>query len=103
MDPVSMTDRAVLRRTYRVLFDRVAAILYEEDPVGLRLCGMPNDEYVPEVGTILPRLSNANSVQAVEDIVYEEFRQWFGNSAGPRENYRTSATRILETWCSNRK
>lgn len=94
-----MTDRAALRRTYGPLFGRVVTILYEEDPVGLR---PPKDEYVPEAGTILPRLSNANSVQDVEEIVYQEFCQWFAHSAGQREDYRTSAARIWEAWCSSK-
>src|SRR5262249_34347472 len=94
--------RAALRRTYGPLFGRVVTILYEEDPVGLRPCGVPKDEYVPEAGTILPRLSNANSVQDVEDIVYQEFCRWFALSAGTQEHYRTSAARIWEAWCSNK-
>ena len=95
-----MTDRTALRRTYGPLFGRVVTILYEEDPVGLVKCGMPKDEYVPEAGTILPRLSDANSVQDVEVIVYEEFCRWLAHSAGRQEDYRTSAARIWEAWCS---
>lgn len=93
-------ERAALRRRYGPLFDGVAATLFKADPMGINFETNP-DEYEPEVGTILPRLSQANTVQEVEGIVHEEFSRWFGpEEAGPREKYRSIAKKIWEAWCA---
>ncbi len=67
------------------------------DPIGLLAVGAPADEYRPEIGTILPRLSAADSEDDVLVIVHEEFVRWFGASiAGPTTAYRTIASRIWD-------
>jgi hypothetical protein len=71
------------KRDYRRLFDEVRAILNRHDPMGLIAIGCPDDEYEPEVGTILPRLSRANGPADVEVIVAEEFLDWFAERLAP--------------------
>ena len=96
--------RKLLKEQYGDLFNDVAALLYEADPMGIN-AGCNPDEYEPEVGTILPRLSAAKSVHDVEKIIYREFRKWFGGGVehdylniGPRENYQAISVRVWEMW-----
>ena len=84
-----------------MLFDRIAAILFEADPMGINF-GTDTDEYEPEVATILPRLHEAGSAQEVERIVHEEFCRWFdAEDVGPPQNYRFVAEVIWREWCAS--
>ena len=64
-------------------------IPYRHDPIGLASSGAPHDEYEPEVGTIIPLLRSADSVEDVTRIVYQEFSRWFGaeSTTGPQKAY----------------
>jgi hypothetical protein len=79
-----LEERRRLRGKFGHLFDSTAALLFRHDPVGINFEINP-DEYEPEVGTILPRLSCCNSVDDVRRVVHEEFVRWFACSAGPQE------------------
>jgi hypothetical protein len=68
----------LLKQRYRDLHAALTSLLYRRDPLGLAASGAPEDEYEPEVGTILPRLSDAKSPDDVRRIVHEEFLRWFG-------------------------
>jgi hypothetical protein len=85
--------RKVLRAEYGKLYDRVSAILFEEDPIGINFADN-TDEYEPEVDTILPRLKTCHTVGDVQAVVHEEMVRWFDPTAGPAERYATVATRI---------
>ena len=86
--------RQALREEYTDLYDRIAGILFEEDPVGINYEDN-TDEYDPEVGTILPRLKACGSAVAVQLVVHEEFVRWFNaDVAGPPERYAKIAARI---------
>ena len=86
--------RKVLRAEYDELYDRVSAILFEEDPIGINFADN-TDEYEPEVDTILPRLKTCHTVADVQAVVHEEMVRWFDPvTAGPAERYATIATRI---------
>lgn len=94
-------DLAALRKTYGVLLDRIAAILFETDPLGINF-RTNTDEYEPEAATILPRLGEAGSAQDVEKIVHEELCRWFdAEDVGPQENYRVVAATIWQAWCAS--
>jgi hypothetical protein len=91
-------DRTVSKQKYRVLFEKVSAILFEADLVGINHQSN-TDEYDPEVGTILPRLSHAKSVQDVELIIHEEFCRWFSIEDSRSVNrYRDVAEQIWKEW-----
>lgn len=91
-------ERQELKRKYGLLFDTVAGLLFRRDPIGINF-GHNTDEYDPETGTILPRLSGAKSVEDVQTIVYEEFCRWFDRAdVGPRENYWEISVKIWEAW-----
>ena len=94
----SILKNKLIKDQYGELFDRVASLLYEVDPIGINLGNNP-DEYEPEVRTILPRLTHSCTVQDVEKIIYEEFCQWFGDGVvGSRENYLPIAEKVLKLW-----
>jgi hypothetical protein len=90
--------RESVRAEYGAIFDQVARLLFESDPLGINL-ETNIDEYEPEAMTIVSRLGAAKSAVDVEDVVYEEFCRWFGAAdAGPRERYRPIAAKLWELW-----
>jgi hypothetical protein len=74
---------------HRDVYEVVLALFVRHDPIRIASMGNPKSatEYAAEVDTILPRLQRATSVHDVHQIVYEEFVQWFGSSAGAYERY----------------
>ena len=65
----------------------VERAINDADPMGLPEGGAHTDEYSPEIGTFLPRVVNAESVDETTAVLHEEFVRWFGNdTAGPRQN-----------------
>ncbi|MCL2310520.1 MAG: hypothetical protein FWC42_09705 [Proteobacteria bacterium] len=93
-----LKERAELRQRYGVLFEKVSAILFEADPMGINFVSN-TDEYEPETSTIIPRLVQASSVWDVEVIVREEFCRWFGlDELGTREHFRPIAEKIWDAW-----
>jgi hypothetical protein len=91
-------EREKLKKRYGLLFDTVAGLLFQNDPMGINF-GDNTDEYESEAGTILTRLSGAKAIEDVQTIVYEEFCRWFGEvEAGPREAYREVSVKIWEAW-----
>jgi hypothetical protein len=95
-----MQEREALRTQYGALFETVTAILFEADPQGINY-KTNTDEYDPETGTILPRLSQAGTSHDVAVIVHEEFARWFGaEEVGAVDEYQLIATRIWQAWCT---
>ena len=92
-------QRKALKKAYGALYDDVSQLLFEADSIGLAACGCPNDEYEPEVGTILPRLRTANSADEVAAIIREEFARWFGPlEAGKKKRYMQVAGKIWDRY-----
>jgi hypothetical protein len=92
------SDRAEQKLKYRELFASVSAILFKADLFGINF-ESNTDEYDPEVGTIVPRLSQAKSVCDVELIVHEEFCRWFGvEELFSDSRYRDVAEQIWREW-----
>lgn len=84
---------------YGVLYSEVSQLLREADPIRLIVIGAPDDEYDPEVSTILPRLGEATSADDVQRIVHEEFVRWFGGEiAGSATLYVGVAKKIWDAW-----
>jgi hypothetical protein len=91
-------ERRCLKAQYGALFDSMAALLYRHDPIGINFDDN-KDEYEPEAGTILPRLSSCRSVEDVRQAVHEEFVRWFGrDTAGPPEHYERIAAEVWQLW-----
>jgi hypothetical protein len=93
-------DRKKLKAQYQALYTEVESILFKHDLIGINF-EYNTDEYDPEVGTILPRLKEANCKEDVASIIYEEFVRWFDEDiALDKENpaYIAMATEVWETW-----
>jgi hypothetical protein len=103
MDPHAIrrarAQREALKQQYRDLFEAVSSALREADPISLIAMGCPSDEYEPEVGTILPRLREAQNANDVQRILHEEFVKWFGeDNAGPLEIYHSASIAVWHAW-----
>jgi hypothetical protein len=86
--------RQALRNEYKGLHEWLSALLFQEDPIGIKFEDNP-DEYDLEAGTIVPRLKDCHSVEDVRAVVHEEFVRWFDEeTAGPPERYARIAARI---------
>ena len=86
--------RVALKEAHRVIFEALAALFFEIDPVGINY-DENTDEYEPEVGTVLPRLAGAKSLVDVNTILTEEFDHWFGR---PNYNEERLADLAVRTW-----
>jgi hypothetical protein len=97
-------DRDRLKRRFGGLYQDVLAIIQRHDPI--QIAFVADDEYEPEVDTILLRLGDAHSEDEIRRVVYEEFAWWFADSkaqswqerlagandiAGSEEKYREIA------------
>jgi len=90
-----VVSKKTLRLRYLSLYHGLTDLLYRHDPVGLAAAGAPKDEYEPEVGTIIPRLRNANSPDDVRLILHQEFLRWFeAETSGPESAYDRIAQEI---------
>jgi len=89
-------SRAELRARFGADYGTLRRLLFEEDPIGINF-GHNDDEYDPEVRTILPRLHTCVTVDDVSAVVHEEFCRWFdADIAGPRTGYQRVAERIFQ-------
>lgn len=94
--------RKAIRLEYGELFDALSKLLFQADPMSINF-ETNTDEYEPEVGTIIPRLKQAQSETDVRQIVHEEFCMWFGGKiAGPIEGYGDIASKIWTEWLRNK-
>src|SRR5437867_1905235 len=86
--------RSELRREYKVIYQEITLILFEEDPIGINF-KTNTEEYEPEAGTILPRLRECGTADDVRRVVHDEFVRWFGaDIAGSAEGYTSPAKKI---------
>lgn len=89
-------ERRRLKREYRDLFADLAAFFFEMDPAGINY-GINPDEYEGEVGTILPRVFDSDSVAEITPIIREEFDRWFGQGIRvERATYEELAEGVLQ-------
>ena len=86
--------RLKVKKDYQELYSLVSEILFRHDPVGINF-ETNDDEYEPEVDTILPRLKECDSVKDVLNAVHQEIIDWFDEDiAGDKENYIEIANEI---------
>jgi hypothetical protein len=95
--------RSRVKRRYPELFDRVSALLFKFDPIGINFEDN-TDEYDPEVGTILPRLVGCHSSTDARRVIFEEFCKWFGfETTGDEMKYGPIAEELWRLWCGHRE
>jgi hypothetical protein len=98
VDNAEAAKRNAVRHEFRALFDALSKLLFEADPIGINF-ETNTDEYEPEVGTIIPRLKQSQSVDDVRRIIHEEFCKWFDvETAGPIEAYGGIASKVWAEW-----
>lgn len=68
-----------MEQRYQAFVVAVERAIKDADPIGLLKGGAPADEYSPEIGAIVPRVGNAQSVDEITAVLHEEFVRWFGN------------------------
>lgn len=67
------------------------------DPIGLISIGASNDEYNPEIQTIMAKSHLCKNVNDWERLLYETFVRMLDKKlAGQRKNYRNLANRIFD-------
>jgi hypothetical protein len=104
MSENSLLSMRAMNTRYQALVAAVERAINEADPIGLLGAGAPADEYGPEIGTILPRIKNAQRPGDVTDVLHEEFLRWFGEgTAGPRQAYEAPARQIWDALLEFRK
>jgi hypothetical protein len=104
-----LAERDRVKRRFGPLYDGVLEILQRYNPTGIGI--IANDEYEPEVDTILLRLGEAHSLGECRHIIHEEFVWWFSdsaaeswekrlmdNDAGPEEKYQGIAEEVWSLW-----
>jgi len=69
-----------LKQQYGQLYDEISLTLFRHDMAKINF-EFNTDEYDPEVDVILPRLNEAKNKEDVANIIYEEFVDYFGESA----------------------
>jgi predicted RNase H-like HicB family nuclease len=86
-----------VKQVYGKLFEKFSQIIFKHDPIGISFIN-DEDEYDPEVGTILPRLKDCKNFEDLYSMIYEEFVEWFGDIAGNKEKYAPLAEEFWKTW-----
>lgn len=71
-------------------FFQLRSIINRRDPMELLSMGAPQDEYEPEVESVLEKLSNGISQEQVLEVIYSEFVRWFGE-VPPMETFHSLA------------
>src|SRR5258708_5072212 len=91
---LARTARKRLKDEYAALFEDLSALLYQVDPMGLNF-GVTPDEYEPEVGTILPRIFDAQEPDVIAAVIREEFDVWFGRHRIEAATFQDLAEEVL--------
>ncbi|WP_019602243.1 hypothetical protein [Teredinibacter turnerae] len=89
-------DKNVISGKYRKLYYCISAILFANDIEGINF-ETNDDEYEPEVETILPRLPETETIEDIQVVVQEEFARWFGDKRELDEFYIV-AKEIWAAW-----
>jgi hypothetical protein len=89
-------DLDFIKRTKGDLFYAIRALINRYDPIGLLALGAPEDEYDPEVKTIVYQVHDAVTVHEIQDLIYTEFLRWFGEESiiGSWESYHEIAIQL---------
>lgn len=96
LPPIFFGDRMKNKK-----LDAIEKILVEHDPVKLIKMGAPLDEYDHEALLIYERINRYNSVEKMQQIIYDVFVAQFGDkrrtaikTIGPFENYKEIAVKV---------
>ena len=87
----------MVKHTHANHFFFIREIINKYDPIGLIAIGSPEDEYDPEVKTIVYQLKDVHTIVQIQDLVHQEFLRWFEEKSivGERDSYAEIATEIF--------
>ncbi len=89
-------NKSLISGKYEKLYYTLSAILFEHDIEGINF-EVNDDEYEPEVDTILPRLPDTETVEDVQLVIQQEFAKWFGEQR-ELEEFQLVAKDIWVAW-----
>ncbi|MFZ1406042.1 MAG: hypothetical protein WAW03_23375 [Anaerolineae bacterium] len=79
--------REAVRAEDPQFFAAISTMIFKADPIGINFT-INTDEYDPEAGTVIPRLSACQTADDVTAVLYEEFTKWIeAEIAGKRADY----------------
>ncbi len=89
-------DLEMLKQSHAAVFFFIREIINKHDPIGLIAIGAPEDEYDPEVKTIVYQLKDVRTIAQMQDLVYQEFLRWFEEKSivGEWDSYAEIANEI---------
>lgn len=88
MQRPSRNERRDSSERYRAALERVSAILFTADPIGIAEANPHTDEYASEAQGILARSDEASGPADLGRITHEVFKEQFGKAgAGPASRY----------------
>ena len=97
--------RKETKARFGAFFGEIVALFQRIDPMGISFAR--EDEYVSEVGTILPRLDGANSLEDVRHVLEEEFTRWFAQAMVQRHPTRdrldSLASELWTVWLARQR
>lgn len=90
-------DLEMVKQTHANHFFFIREIINKHDPIGLIAIGSPEDEYDPEVKTIVYQLKDVHTVKQIQDLVHQEFMRWFDETLveGAYDTYAEIAIEIF--------
>src|SRR6266511_364846 len=92
MERPSSAERRELSERYRSAVERVSALLFRADPMGIAENNPHTDEYAGEAQRIVSRFKEADSRADLARITHEVFFQMFSPvSVGPASEYQDVA------------
>lgn len=87
---------------YESLRKAITEILGKHNPLGIAGESNP-DEYDLEAKTILRKLGRCDSVEDINEIVYQDFKSWFSSDiAGEKDDYGKISEEIWTLWISSK-
>ncbi len=95
-DPMFSLNNDSVKKEFGNKYLELRAIINKHDPIGLINTGAPEDEYEPEVKTIIVQLNDKQTKEQIHDLVYAEFLRWFDDesTARPKNTYDSLAVDI---------
>jgi hypothetical protein len=94
----SATKIETLKQEYGSLFTLISEALFKADPAHINF-EVNTDEYEPEVGPIIPRLSTAQSAEDVQTILYDELLRSFYTNGVSIDALPSLAAEVWTLWC----
>jgi len=95
-DPFVSLNNDSVKKQFANKYLELRVIINRHDPIGLLKYGAPEDEYDPEVKTIIVQLNDKQTKEQIHNLVYSEFLRWFNDESttGPKSAYNSLATDI---------